>query len=142
MATYQHILVPVDLSDDSDNLIARALDIAEKMDAAVSLLHVVEQPASYGGAWGTWDTTGLEAQMLEQSRVKLAEIAEKNGIASERCHLEHGVPKVHIHEFSDNHGVDLVVVGSHGRQGVQLLLGSTANAVLHGASCDVLAVRV
>ncbi len=142
MAIYQHILVPVDLSDDSDNLIARAFDIAEKMDSTISLLHVVEQPATYGGAWGTWDTTGLEAQILEQSNNKLAEIAAKHGIASERCHLEHGLPKIHIHEFADNHGVDLVVIGSHGRQGVQLLLGSTANAVLHGANCDVLAVRV
>jgi len=40
------------------------------------------------------------------------------------------------------HNTDLVIVGSHGRHGVRLLLGSTANAVLHGAECDVLAVRV
>jgi universal stress protein A len=39
-------------------------------------------------------------------------------------------------------GVDLIVVGSHGRHGLQLLLGSTANGVLHLAECDVLAVRV
>ena len=38
--------------------------------------------------------------------------------------------------------VDLIVVGSHGRYGLALLMGSTANGVLHGASCDVLAVRV
>ena len=93
-------------------------------------------------AGGTWDTTGLEAQILDQSRTRLAAIAEKNGIANERCHLEHGVPKIHIHEFAEQQDVDLIIVGSHGRIGVQLLLGSTANAVLHGASCDVLAVRV
>ncbi len=40
------------------------------------------------------------------------------------------------------HGADLIVVGSHGRHGLALLLGSTANAVLHGAPCDVLAVRI
>ena len=37
---------------------------------------------------------------------------------------------------------DLIIVGSHGRHGVRLLLGSTANAILHGAKCDVLAVRI
>ena len=37
---------------------------------------------------------------------------------------------------------DLIVVGSHGRYGLALLMGSTANGVLHGATCDVLAVRV
>jgi len=41
----------------------------------------------------------------------------------------------------DNH-VDLIVLGSHGRHGAKLLLGSTANAVLHHAKCDVLAVRI
>ena len=39
-------------------------------------------------------------------------------------------------------GADVIVVGSHGRHGLALLLGSTANGVLHGATCDVLAVRV
>ena len=37
---------------------------------------------------------------------------------------------------------NLIVIGSHGREGIQRLLGSTANAVLHGAPCDVLAVRI
>ena len=43
---------------------------------------------------------------------------------------------------ADEAGADLIVVGSHGRHGLALLLGSTANGVLHGAMCDVLAVRV
>ncbi|MFW5825636.1 MAG: universal stress protein, partial [Marinobacter sp.] len=47
-----------------------------------------------------------------------------------------------IHQLSEDKDVDLVVVGSHGRKGFQLLLGSTANGVLHGARCDVLAVRI
>jgi universal stress protein A len=47
-----------------------------------------------------------------------------------------------ILRVAEENGVDLIVLGSHGRQGIQLLLGSTANAVLHGAPCDVLAVRV
>ncbi len=37
---------------------------------------------------------------------------------------------------------DLIVLGTHGRHGLGLILGSTANGVLHGASCDVLAVRI
>jgi len=43
---------------------------------------------------------------------------------------------------ADEQGADLIIVGSHGRHGLALLLGSTANGVLHGAACDVLAVRV
>jgi universal stress protein A len=38
--------------------------------------------------------------------------------------------------------IDLIVVGSHGRHGLALIFGSTSNSVLHGATCDVLAVRI
>ncbi|BBI62758.1 hypothetical protein HSBAA_40640 [Vreelandella sulfidaeris] len=52
------------------------------------------------------------------------------------------MPDTEIHRFAEEHGVDLIVVGSHGRHGFALLLGSTSTGVLHGAQCDVLAVRV
>ena len=53
-----------------------------------------------------------------------------------------GRPEVEIHAKGEELGADLIVVGSHGRYGLALLMGSTANGVLHGATCDVLAVRV
>jgi universal stress protein A len=53
-----------------------------------------------------------------------------------------GRPETEIHHVAEEIGADLVVVGSHGRHGLSLLMGSTANGVLHGAKCDVLAVRV
>jgi universal stress protein A len=56
--------------------------------------------------------------------------------------VELGSPKAEITRVAEEQGVDLIVVGSHGRLGLELLLGSTANGVLHAAKCDVLAVRV
>ena len=53
-----------------------------------------------------------------------------------------GRPESEIHRLSEEQSVDLVIVGSHGRKGFQLLLGSTANGVLHGTVCDVLAIRI
>ena len=53
-----------------------------------------------------------------------------------------GRPESQIHQLAEDVAADLIVVGSHGRQGLALILGSTANGVLHGAHCDVLAVRV
>ena len=53
-----------------------------------------------------------------------------------------GRPETEIHNTADEIGADLIVVGSHGRHGLALIFGSTANGVLHGAACDVLAVRV
>jgi universal stress protein A len=53
-----------------------------------------------------------------------------------------GVPKEEITQIAQQENVDLIVVGSHGRHGFALLLGSTANSILHHAHCDVLAVRL
>ena len=44
--------------------------------------------------------------------------------------------------IAEEHAVDLIVIGSHGRHGLQRILGSTASGVLHTATCDVLAVRI
>ena len=53
-----------------------------------------------------------------------------------------GSPKTEIVRVANENKVDLIIVGSHGRHGLALLLGSTANGVLHHATCDVLAVRL
>ena len=47
-----------------------------------------------------------------------------------------------MHRFARENNVDLIVVGTHGRHGLSLVFGSTANGVLHGCCCDVLAVRI
>lgn len=54
----------------------------------------------------------------------------------------YGQPRQEIHRLAAEQACDLIVVGSHGRHGLALLLGSTANDVLHGAPCDVLAVHL
>ena len=64
------------------------------------------------------------------------------GIQEHRRHLVFGRPESEIHRLANEQNADVIVVGSHGRHGIALLLGSTANGVLHGATCDVLAVRV
>jgi len=53
-----------------------------------------------------------------------------------------GQPAQEMHRFANDNNVDLIIVGSHGRHGISLILGSTATGVLHGSQCDVLAVRV
>lgn len=63
-------------------------------------------------------------------------------VDADHQYLERGHAPTQILRLAKDTGADLIVVGSHGRHGLRLLLGSTANAVLHGAECDVLAVRV
>jgi nucleotide-binding universal stress UspA family protein len=75
-------------------------------------------------------------------RTHLAELATRLSVGEAPCFVELGAPQHEIVRVAKEQGVDLIVVGSHGRHGLQLLLGSTANGVLHLAACDVLAVRV
>ena len=80
--------------------------------------------------------------MLDSGKKHIADIAGKFNIAEENQWVEFGSPSLNVVRLAEEHKVDLIVVGSHGRHGIKLLLGSTANGVLHHALCDVLAVRL
>jgi universal stress protein A len=84
----------------------------------------------------------VEENLKAELKSKLDSLGEKFGIPAESRHFLNGAPAKEIHRFADEHNADLVVLGTHGQKGVQLLLGATANSVLHGCNCDVLAVRI
>ncbi|MCB1859924.1 MAG: universal stress protein [Gammaproteobacteria bacterium] len=143
MANYQHILVALDFSDEGSNVMERALETAAQNQAKVSLINVVEYTsAMYAGDIPVPEELNLDQQLLDQARARMGEIADRFGITGGQQLVEIGVPKKEIVGAAEKLGADLIVIGSHGRHGLQLLLGSTANGVLHQARCDVLAVRV
>jgi universal stress protein A len=84
----------------------------------------------------------LTQEWLEMSKQKLIKLGEELSVPEQRQWLELGSAKLEIVRVAEENAVDLIVVGSHGRHGLALLLGSTANGVLHHAKCDVLAVRL
>jgi universal stress protein A len=144
MANYQHILIGCDYSTQSLQVALKAKFVAEQQQAKLSLLHVLDNIAMPDTAYGTvipLDKTS-ENLHLEQEKAKLTEFARQLGIVTSNCWLIWGLPKQEIVQLAQEQAVDLIVVGSHGRHGLGLLLGSTANAVLHHAKCDVLAVRL
>jgi universal stress protein A len=84
----------------------------------------------------------LTDQMLEAARSRMDQAGQAFGVPEDRRLIELGSPKTEIVRIAQERGADLIVVGSHGRHGVKLLLGSTATSVIHHARCDVLAVRL
>lgn len=143
MANYQNVLVAVDFSDESRALLRKAFEIAQRNQAGLNLLHVVEYTSSmYAGDIPLPEDLNLDKDMAEQAAVKLKALATECGIPDATQIVEIGVPKREIVRIAEERQADLIVVGSHGKHGLQLLLGSTANGVLHQAKCDVLAVRV
>ena len=89
------------------------------------------------------DLSLIQQQQQQQAQQRLDSFAAQYPqLTPDNCHLSYGQPRQEIHQLASDQQCDLIVVGSHGRHGLALLLGSTANDLLHGAPCDVLAVRL
>ena len=142
MDSYSHILVAVDLTEESRLVATRACALQEAYDATLSCVHVMKPLSlAYGGDI-PMDLSTIQEQIQETAKHQLTDFASTLGIPVDQQHLIFGRPESEIDTLANEIGSDLIVVGSHGRHGIALLLGSTANGVLHGAPCDVLAVRV
>lgn len=142
MSDYRRILLAVDLTEESNAVANRARRLCQAFDAELHVVHVIEPLSlAYGGDI-PMDLSTVQDQIHEQAKSHLAEFAATLSVPAERQHLIFGRPESEIQRTADSIGADVIVVGSHGRHGLALLLGSTANGVLHGARCDVLAVRV
>ncbi|MDH1261563.1 MULTISPECIES: universal stress protein [unclassified Pseudomonas] len=140
---YQHILVAVDLTEECDPVMHRAQALSASCGAKLSVVHIVEPMAMAFGGDVPMDLSMLQQQQFEQARERLDKFSSKYpDLANDRRHLAYGQPRQEIHRLAGEQQCDLIIVGSHGRHGLALLLGSTANDVLHGAPCDVLAVRL
>ena len=142
MQAYQTIVVAIDLSDESDTVVERAVSIAENHDAKLHILHVVESlTLAYGGDI-PMDFTDIQEQLQAQARQRLSQFAGRYQIPADNVHVELGSIEKTILDQADKLDADLIVVGSHTRSGLALLLGSTARGLVPGAHCDVLAVKV
>lgn len=142
MGAYRRILLAVDLTEESHRVASRAIALAKSFDAELHIIHVIEPLSlAYGGDI-PMDLSSVQEQIHAQAKSHLAEFATSIGVAADHRHLVFGRPEAEIHRVAKEKAIDLVVVGSHGRHGLALLLGSTANGVLHGSPTDVLAVRV
>ena len=142
MSGYKNIIVAIDLTDEADQVMTKAVELREHYEANLTLLHVVE-PVGYAFNGDLpLDLTELQEQVESKAKARLNDLGSTYGIGSDRQILATGRPGAEIRRIAEERGADLIVLGTHGRHGIQLLLGSTANSVLHGAPTDVLSVRV
>lgn len=142
MSEYKTVLLAIDLSEEAVQVANKAHSLVKDSQATLHVIHVIEPLSfAYGGDI-PMDFSGIQDEIQKQAKSQLSTFAAKYGISAEHQHIVIGRPETEIHAVGEELGADLVVVGSHGRHGLALLLGSTANGVLHGARCDVLAVRV
>jgi len=137
-----HILVPVDFSKGAPAAVAAALEFAVKNSTKITLLHVL--PVLYPGHLQPIFAYERQQKALEvESEKKLLELA--GTIASQinvETAMKGGAPWKTIVDFAGTHRVDLIVMPTHGRSGLDhVLLGSVAERVVQHAPCNVLIVR-
>lgn len=162
MSSYKQILVAVDLTEDSLLVCQKAVEIAngqfcESSDdlsseesVSIFLLHVVEFVYQVSVAYEPMfypafeDLSKNEEELIKISNEKMADLVKELNVGNKvqvETSVISGIPKSEVLRLAEEKQADMIVCGSHGRSGFELLLGSTANAILHHAPCDVLAVR-
>jgi universal stress protein A len=144
MDSYQHILLAVDYSEQGDVVAGKAQELAKKYQAKLSIIHVLDNISMPDTTYGTVIPLDQDSGygLLETEKNRLMQVGDQLGVAQANRWLIWGSPKQEIVPLAEQQQVDLIVIGSHGRHGLALLLGSTANSVLHHARCDVMAVRL
>jgi nucleotide-binding universal stress UspA family protein len=142
---FQNILVPFDLSSPSTHAFKVALDIAQKYDSKITLLTCVE-----GDAWRHYyyDARAHNQLLKKQSKVatksmeKLEVMANKVGVNIKLQILKSTSAVKDITTFAKSRKMDLIVMSSHGRTGLdKLILGSVANGVIQRTRCPVLLIK-
>lgn len=137
---YRNLIVAIDIHSTYEPVLARALSMADS-NTKLSLIYVT-LPQVYFEPYAMNVGHDFMTEIKQKAQQRLLEIAKANGIAEENAFVVVGNAAEEIHRFVEQNQCDLIVIGTHGRSGLKLLLGSTANSVLHGATCDVLSVRV
>ena len=142
---FSNILVPFDLSNQSVRAFKAALDIAKKYDSKITILTCLE-----GDAWHHkyYDSRADNELIKKQKKVTLVHIAKLEKLANRadmkfKSQILKSTSVVKdITTYAKSRKINLIVMGSHGRTGVdKLILGSVANGVTQKASCPVLIIK-
>jgi universal stress protein A len=145
--SFTRILVPSDFSAASDAALEYARIVAAKFGATVYLLHVIEAPF-VTGPLGTeayiTDVPAVQQELFDDAKARLAHrvTADDRTRFNVVTDTYGGTSARTIVDYANEHGIELIVMGTHGRSGMaHLLMGSVAERVIRTAPCPVLTVR-
>lgn len=142
---YRNVLVAIDLFEEPAKAVLEHARNFLSAKGELSVIHVVEPQYvqySFDPTFKGTLTRSLEQGALDTAAGRLAELCEPMGIDADHRFVVLGRASDKIHELAEERGFDLIVIGSHGHEGLRRILGSTANAVLHGSPVDVATVRI
>jgi nucleotide-binding universal stress UspA family protein len=143
---YDRLLLPTDMSRGADRAIEHAIDAAQRYDATLHVLYVVDADAysSYPGDEYVHEFEGLESALEQAGQEAVEDVladAQAAGVPTE-SEIRHGVPHAEILHYIDDADIDLTVIGSKNRPGeYRRLLGSVAERVVNMADGPVTVIK-
>ncbi|WP_439026923.1 universal stress protein [Haloarchaeobius sp. DT45] len=138
---YSHILAPVDGSDASERAAEHAIDLATRYDAGLTVMHVVDDDLLPLDARSQHLVQRLEDEAADIV-TEVVEWATEAGVEPVERHIVRGSPAEQILATVEDGDIDLVVLGSHGRSGIdKVLMGSVSERVVRRSPVPVLTVR-
>jgi nucleotide-binding universal stress UspA family protein len=148
MISLKKILVATDFSDPSAAALAYGRELARSFGATLSVVHVVDDSAmrAYGVDGGVFVThPQIQRQFEENARAQIEaalSYEDRTRLGAAGVVLVSSAPSAAIVSYAQESGIDLIVMGTHGRSGVaHLLMGSISERVVQTAPCPVLTVR-
>ncbi|WP_458186614.1 universal stress protein [Haladaptatus sp. NG-WS-4] len=139
---FENTLVPTDGNKQAQEAVKHALDLARTYEATLHVLYVVDRGAYASRPGWTWDEL---KRVLVQSGEKILEDVQSQATVDGVLvvtEIQHGVPHQAILDYCDQHAVDLVAMGTHGRSGLsRQLIGSVSERVIRSAETPVLTIR-
>jgi nucleotide-binding universal stress UspA family protein len=140
MYTIRKILHPTDFSEQAALAFRLACSMAKQHGAEVYVLHVMPPPVAWGEEVARRSPGNYEQQLWDEYLRPMR--SPEPGVAVQH-QIEQGNPDELIISVAQDLGCDLIVMGTHGRTGLnRLFMGSVAEHVLRTAPCPVLTVRV
>jgi universal stress protein A len=134
---FKCILLATDLTENSLQVAKKAQELAKRFNAELHITHVVTPIPAYGYP-GIAD---VEGSLIESAEKEMRELCAACNIPESNMSIKMGSIKEQVHEVAEQVNADLLVIGSHERHGLAKLLGSNANAIMHGVNCDVMVIR-
>jgi nucleotide-binding universal stress UspA family protein len=142
---FSKIVVPVDFSEYTDEILAYASEIANRFNASVHLIHVIptmDYFTPYESFMAAEYMESMQKDVKGEIAKQLESAAAEVTAASVTKSVRTGSAFIEITEYADSVGADLIVMGTHGRGGLEhMLLGSVAEKVVRKSSCPVLTIR-
>jgi len=141
---FTNIVCPVDFSEYTEGILRYAVSIAKKYDARLHLLHVIPNLNYFTPyeSFLTPENLVLIEKNIEKEIEKDFEKIVKNIDMPVKKIIKTGVTFVEITDYVKEENIDLVVMGTHGRSGIEhILIGSVAEKILWRSPCPVLTVR-